>query len=112
VSLAARLDKTLTVQRRTDVKNSIGISVPSWSDRLSSIPCSIAPASASTRAEFSRPDIVVDSEIYTATDIAVTKQDRILLESDYYTVLGYKVFANARFSSTVVYVTAVTKRNQ
>lgn len=116
MALANYLDVTCDIERATAVADSTGSNVPTFAARLSAIPCTIYPNNMPRQSgDFSRPDSLADYCVVTASDVAATVQDRVNIKSGplagRYPVVGYIVYANSKFSSDVVYLTLVQRRN-
>jgi hypothetical protein len=113
MSLASVLDKTGALERSTSAKDAIGGNTKTFAtvSGLGSVKCSIAPASWRNTQELNRLDMIVEHEIYTATDVGAKIGDRWLIGGVYYPVLAYKRYDNAVFGAPV-YVTICGRRNQ
>lgn len=111
--LASLLDRSGNLQRQTAVQDAIMGNVPTWATvtGFGTFACAVGPATWRTTQEFQRPDMVVDTEIYSAVDIGAKINDRIIIDSKYYLVLAYKPFVNPIFGPAC-YVTVCGRRNQ
>jgi hypothetical protein len=105
------LDKSLSVQSRSTAQDSVGSVTSVWVGRLTNVACSVWAASAKTADKYARVNLKADYEIATATDIAATANDRIVVDGRTHTVSGYERFENASFDLPV-YVTVTTLVNQ
>lgn len=112
MSLESCLDKLALIERNAPSKDAAGSPQAAWATRLSSVPCSIWPASARVVANFAALDSVAEFEMVTATDVGCTTQDRVTINSKVYAVIGYQPFGNASFGSETPFVTVLGKRNQ
>lgn len=107
------LDRTGALQRQTAVKDAVGGNTPTWAtvSGLGTVACAIGPASWVTTKNLNRPDMIVQSEIYTAIDVGAKENDRWLINGSYYLVLAYLPYVNPIFGPAC-YVSVCGKRNQ
>jgi hypothetical protein len=111
LSILSLLTQSADFQRSTFTKDAVGGQSTSWATRtgLGTVACRLVPASHRTTLEFQRDDARVVYELHTATDVTATTQDRVLIGSSYYRVLGYK--PSAPLLGLSVYRTILSKLN-
>jgi hypothetical protein len=109
MSFSTLLDQRLSVQRQTITPDPSGGAGRSFSTLLSSVPCAVAPASASVAADYVRRDLVVDYHVYTTADLdsllpgGLGLRDRLTDGVVFYLIKAVKKSTNAMVSSEVLY---------
>ena len=108
------LTSSLTVQRQTIAPDSAGGATRTWSargDLPAAIPCRIEPAGWRMAREFARDDATVIYEVSTEIDLALTRQDRLIIDSVAYLVEAYRPRTSFPGSALSVCQTIVSRRN-
>lgn len=119
MSLLVFMDTLCNVERETPTPDAVGANVPTFSARLSNIPCSVQGVSTTAaplrNMAFSREDSTYALVVHTAVPLNATTQDRVkILAGPFagtYPVVGSSVAANAMITSEVLYSTFVVQRN-
>lgn len=104
MALSDYLDQTVIVQSRGTAANAIGGISSVWTSRTTAIPCTFWPASSKSINTYARDDIKSMIEVATADYLQPSADDRALIGSTYYQVLGDLPYNNSNFSLSPVYV--------
>jgi hypothetical protein len=109
----ALLTSSLTVQRQTASPDAAGGSVRAWANRgdlPAAIPCRIEPAGWHLSRQFARDDATVIYEVLTPTDLAATRQDRLIVDGVTYQVEAYRPQDSFHAAGLVFFQVVVSKR--
>lgn len=98
------LDKSLTHQRATAVKDAIGGNVPTWATQTSSVAAAIWPSSSGLVRDLGRRDINCTHVIATAQNLSAVTKDRFYDGSVYYQVESVEGFVNSHVTTEVLYL--------
>ena len=107
------MPSSLTVQRQTVSPDAAGGAMRTWADRTdlpASIACRIEPAGWHVARQFARDDATVIYEVYTEMGIAVTRQDRLIIDGVTYQVEAYRP-RKPEVGGLALFQTVVSKRN-
>lgn len=112
MSLASRLDKSLSLGVQAAVTDAIGGFTNSFSNSLTGVACCIYPATSRTIYDYARQDIVAEFEVITDVDIGAAAGNIITIAAKTYEVQGYKPFSALKFRGPQVFQTVTGRRNQ
>ena len=89
-SMIARYAKTLLHERNVGSADASGGRISSWETLHSAVACAEQPASARTVARFAAVQMVVNTTIFVASDIAALADDRLTIGTRVFLVRGYR----------------------
>jgi hypothetical protein len=104
------LDKNVTHQRSTGVKDAIAGNTPTWATQTANVRAAIWPAGSSTSRTFLRREIIGDYVIATNQDLSATTKDRFSHGGVYYVVNAVEKYSNAGVSVESLYLHDCTLR--
>jgi len=106
------LDKTMVIQSRSTAADSAGGLSPTWTSRLTDIPCSCWPASYQTRTDYAKRDLIAQYEFAVGSDVDCSANDRITVDGRTHTVIGYGRYEQASMPISPLYIVVTGLRNQ